>query len=171
MRIVDKEGLYYQTSGGVKISIQWMVRRDMPQVLEIENECCRGEQFKPWEDDDFVTSLRQRNCIGMVAEQIDSKRILGFVVYELQKSTLRILNLSVHPFRHREGIGTELVDKLANKVSQQRRTTMSMTVRERNMGGLLFLRSCGFKAERSIRGHFEDTGEDGIEMVFRKGEK
>ena len=53
-----------------------MIRRDMPEVLAIE-----GESFEfPWLEDDFIHCLRQRNCIGMVAEHED--RVVGFMIYE-----------------------------------------------------------------------------------------
>ena len=59
--------------------IRWMIRRDYAEVLAIE---ARGFEF-PWCEDDFIRCLRQRNCIGMVAERDD--RVAGFMVYELHK--------------------------------------------------------------------------------------
>jgi ribosomal-protein-alanine N-acetyltransferase len=59
--------------------IRWMVRRDMPEVLAIE-----GESFQnAWHEQDFVRCLRQRNCIGMVAEA--DMRITGYMIYELTR--------------------------------------------------------------------------------------
>ena len=51
----------------VCVHIRWMIRRDMPEVLSIENE---SFEF-PWSEEDFIRCLRQRNCIGMVAEHHD----------------------------------------------------------------------------------------------------
>ena len=48
----------------VRVHIRWMIRRDMPEVLDIENQAF---EF-PWTEEDFIRCLRQRNCIGMVAE-------------------------------------------------------------------------------------------------------
>ncbi len=53
----------------VRVHIRWMIRRDMPEVLAIE---ATSFEF-PWLDDDFVRTLRRRNCIGMVAEHEDLK--------------------------------------------------------------------------------------------------
>ena len=52
----------------LRIQLRWMIRRDMPEVLAIEQEAF---EF-PWSDEDFTRCLRQRNCIGMVAEVGDS---------------------------------------------------------------------------------------------------
>ena len=48
----------------INVHIRWMIRRDMPEVLGIENS---SFEFS-WSEDDFIRCLRQRNCIGMVAE-------------------------------------------------------------------------------------------------------
>ncbi|MFO1095060.1 MAG: hypothetical protein U0992_17400 [Planctomycetaceae bacterium] len=71
------------------VQIRWLIRRDMPEVLKIERE---SFEF-PWTDEDFMCCLRQRNCIGMVAEY--DHQIVGFMVYELHKSRLHILNFAV----------------------------------------------------------------------------
>ncbi|MEK6238743.1 MAG: ribosomal-protein-alanine N-acetyltransferase RimI, partial [Planctomycetales bacterium] len=52
----------------LRVHIRWMIRRDMPEVLAIENS---SFEF-PWSEEDFLRSLQQRNCIGMVAEWEDS---------------------------------------------------------------------------------------------------
>ena len=49
------------------LHMRWMIRRDMPDVLKIENA---NFEFA-WSEDDFIRCLRQRNCIGMVAERDD----------------------------------------------------------------------------------------------------
>ena len=69
----------------LRVHIRWMIRRDMPEVLGIEE----GSFGAPWTEEDFLRCLRQRNCIGMVAEH--GERIAGFMVYELHKNRLHIL--------------------------------------------------------------------------------
>ena len=61
------------SSSLLPVHIRWMIRRDMPSVLAIEQECF---EF-PWYEDDFVRCLRQRNCIGMVAELDD--KVVGYM--------------------------------------------------------------------------------------------
>ena len=99
-----------------RIQIRWMIRRDMAEVLEIETE---GFEF-PWSEEDFIRCLRQRNCIGMVAEQND--RVVAFMIYELHKTRLHLLNFAVAGDRRRQGIGRQMVEKLISKLSPQRRT-------------------------------------------------
>ena len=52
-------------SSHVDAQIRWMIRRDMPEVLDIEQQ---SFEFA-WTEEDFLCCLRQRNCIGMVAER------------------------------------------------------------------------------------------------------
>ena len=99
----------------VRIHIRWMIRRDMPEVLAAE----LASFEYAWTEDDFLRCLRQRNCIGMVAET--DEHVIGFMIYELHRSRLHILNFAVHPDVRRAGIGRQMLAKLVNKLSTHRR--------------------------------------------------
>lgn len=142
----------------LRVHIRWMIRRDMPEILEIEKQ---SFEF-PWCEEDFIRCLRQRNCIGMVAER--DERIVGFMIYELHKTRLHILNFAVNPEFRRRGIGAQMVDKLVGKLSHQRRTRILLEVRETNLEAQLFFRSSGFRAVSVLRDFYEDTIEDAYLM-------
>ncbi len=144
----------------VRIHIRWMIRRDMPEVLEIENLCF---EF-PWLEEDFIRCLRQRNCIGMVAEHED--RVVGFMIYELHRNRLHILNFSVHPEMQRRGVGRQMIEKLAGKLSHQRRDHILLEVRETNLAAQLFFRNLGFRATTVLRDFYDDTTEDAYLMRY-----
>ncbi len=145
----------------VRVHIRWMIRRDMPEVLSIER---RSFEF-PWSEDDFIRCLRQRNCIGMVAEHED--RVVGFMVYELNKTRLRVLNFAVSAQNRRSGIGSQMAAKLIGKLSSQRRSRITLEVRETNLPAQLFFRANGFRAVSVLRQYYEDTPEDAYLMQFR----
>ena len=84
----------------LRIHVRWMIRRDMREVLDVEREAF---EF-PWSDEDFTRCLRQRNCIGMVAEMADS--VVAFMIYELHRAKLHVLNFAVARSHSRLGIGT-----------------------------------------------------------------
>jgi len=140
--------------------IRWMIRRDMAEVLDIEN----GSFEFPWHEEDFIRCLRQRNCIGMVAEFDD--RIVGFMIYELYKNRLHILNFAVAPEFRRRGIGTQMAQKLIGKLSHQRRTKIVLEIRETNLDAQLFFRSSGFRAISVLRDYYEDTTEDAYLLEY-----
>ena len=145
----------------VRVHIRWMIRRDMPEVLDIEQQ---SFEF-PWLDDDFTRCLRQRNCIGMVAEHED--RVVGFMIYELHKTRIHVLNFAVAADCHRQGVGSQMVAKLAAKLSSQRRSRIVLEVRETNLAAQLFFREAGFRAVSVLRNFYEDTPEDAYLMQFR----
>lgn len=143
-----------------QVHIRWMIRRDMPQVLDIES----SRQLSPWSECDFLRVLRQRNCIGMVAEH--DERVVGYMIYELNKFKLQILNFAVHPEFRRRTVASQMAAKLIGKLSSHRRTKITLNVRESNLSAQLFFRSHGFKAMEIARDHFEDTGEDAYVMHY-----
>ncbi len=144
----------------IRVHIRWMIRRDMPEVLAIEHS---GFEF-PWSEEEFLRVLRQRNCIGMVAEH--GERVVGFMIYELHKSKLQILDFAVHPDWRRRGVGRQMVTKLVGKLSSHRRTRIALNIRETNLQAQLFYRSQGFRASEVMREHYEDTGEDAYLMQY-----
>ncbi|WP_146524975.1 ribosomal protein S18-alanine N-acetyltransferase [Novipirellula artificiosorum] len=138
-----------------------MIRRDMPAVLGIEN---RSFEFS-WTEEDFIRCLRQRNCIGMVAEIDD--QVVGFMIYELHKNRLHILNFAVHPDARRKGVANSMVNKLLGKLSQERRNRIMLEVRETNLEAQLFFKKIGFRAISVLRDFYEDTVEDAYLMQYR----
>ncbi len=145
----------------VCVHIRWMIRRDMPAVLDIESQCF---EFA-WSEEDFIRCLRQRNCIGMVAEEDD--KVVGFMIYELHKTRLHILNFAVGADHRRKGIGNAMVAKLLGKLSHERRNRIMLEVRETNLDAQLFFKNVGFKAISVLRDFYDDTVEDAYLMQFR----
>jgi ribosomal-protein-alanine N-acetyltransferase len=143
------------------VHIRWMIRRDMPAVLAIE-----GQSFEfSWSEDDFIRCLRQRNCIGMVAER--DEQVVGFMIYELHKNRLHILNFAVAKEMRRQGVGKAMVGKLLSKLSHERRNRIMLEVRETNLEAQLFFKGLGFRAISVLRDFYDDTVEDAYLMQYR----
>ena len=147
-----------------RVHIRWMIRRDMPEVLHTEQQ---SFQFA-WTEEDFLRCLRQRNCIGMVAEH--GEKVVGFMIYELHKNKLHILNFAVHPGWRRLGVGAQMVGKLVSKLSSHRRTRITLEVRETNLNAQYFFYRQEFKAVRVLRSFYDDSGEDAYLMEYRFGD-
>ncbi len=145
----------------LRVHIRWMIRRDMLEVLQIEE----SSSDYPWCEEDFLRCLRQRNCIGMVAEL--GEQVVGFMIYELHKNRLHILNFAVDPKLRRMNIGRQMIQKLISKLSSHRRSSISVELRETGLAAQLFFRSAGFKAIRVQRERFADTGEDAYLLSYR----
>lgn len=127
-----------KSKDAMDIEIRWLIRRDLRHVLQIDKDSF----FDFWDEDVFLTCLRQRNYIGLVVESGDE--IVGFVIYELRPHSLHIVRMAVSP-EHRElQIGTRILTRLKDKLSQQRRDSVQVDVHERNLGGQLFLKKNDF---------------------------
>lgn len=147
----------------VAVHIRWMIRKDMDAVLEIEAQCF---EF-PWNEEAFIRCLRQRNCIGMVAES--NKRVVGFMVYELHKHRLHVLNFAVHEDFRFKSVGRQMVAKLKSKLSVDRRSRIMLEIRETNVDAQLFFKAMGLRAVSTLRRFYEDTPEDAYLFQYRFG--
>ena len=146
-------------------SIEWMCRRHMPEVLAIE-----AASFDyPWDEREFQRILRQRDCLGMVAEHDD--RVVGFMLYELSKHAIHVLDFATAPEIRRRGVGTQMVQRLVRKLSSQRRTRIVLKVRETNLAAQLFFRARGFRAIAVVHGWYEETPEDAYRFQYRYATK
>ncbi|MDR2172146.1 MAG: ribosomal protein S18-alanine N-acetyltransferase [Planctomycetaceae bacterium] len=143
-----------------RVYVRWMVRRDFAEVMTIENSCF---EF-PWREEDFQSCLKQRNCIGMVAEK--NNRVVGFMIYETPKNRIHLLNIAILPEFQRQGIASQMIQKLISKLTNQGRTKITMEIRESNLPALLFFRSRGFKATGVLHCFYEDTNDDAYLMQY-----
>lgn len=145
----------------IRVHVRWMVRRDFPEVLSIEQSCF---EF-PWKEEDFLHCLRQRNCIGMVAEY--EGRVVGFMIYEVPKNRIHLLNIATAPDFQRQGVARQMVQKLVGKLANQRRSRIVLEVRETNLPALVFFRSLGFRAVIVLKNFYDEMDEDAYVMQYR----
>lgn len=142
--------------------LRWMARLDLPEVLAID----AAGHPDPWSEGRICGAMRQ-HCIGMVAEL--RGRVVAFMVYELHKYRLHLLRLAVHPDCRRRGVGSQMVARLIGKLESHRRPRLTAEVRESNLAAQLFLRSQGLTCIGTVRGHYEDTGEDCYRFACPRG--
>lgn len=147
------------------IHIRWMIRQDMKRVVEIEQD---SFEF-PWNETEFILALRQRNCIGMVAEIKDE--VVGYMIYELHKARLEVLSIAVHKDFRKQGVGKAMVYKLISKLSYERRNKISTMVRESNLDALNWLKRLGFRALGVAKDFYEDSTDDAIQMRYWIGQE
>lgn len=145
----------------IRVHVRWMIRRDMPEVLAIEKE---SFEF-PWLEEKFIRTLRNRNCIGMVAEY--ETRVVGFMIYELHKTKIYVFNFAVARDMRRCHVGSQMIAKLIAKLSSQRRSKIILGVSEVNLHAQLFFRENGFKAVNILHGCYSCSQEDAYIMQYR----
>jgi ribosomal-protein-alanine N-acetyltransferase len=67
----------------------------------------------------------------------------------------------------RRRVGSQMVRKLASKLSRDRRSRIMLEIRETNLSAQLFFREAGFRAISVLRAFYDDTPEDAYLMQFR----
>lgn len=90
---------------------------------------------------------------------------MGFMIYELHKDKVHILNFVVSPAFRRIDIGTSMIEKIVKKLSKLGRQEIIVVVGESNLPAQLFFKKMSFKAVLVLRGHYDDADEDAY--VFR----
>ena len=141
--------------------IRWLIRRDLPAVLRIEDASFR----EPWTEDEFVRSLRLRGVVGVVAEHQDV--VISYMIYELLRDSIHLLSIAVHPDFRRQGVGTTMLAKLASKMEYQRRGKITTLASEINLDAQVFLRDYGFRATEVVKDYYH-PGEDAYFFVYRQ---
>jgi ribosomal-protein-alanine N-acetyltransferase len=141
--------------------LRWLIRRDLPVVLGIERTCFPY----PWSEENFLYCLSRKNCIGFVAER--HERIVGFMIIELHRDRLQLLNFAVAWDERRQGIGEQMVRRLIDKIDgHTSRRQIVADVCESNLGGQLFFKQMGFKAIGVLHSHYSDPEEDAYRMRY-----
>jgi ribosomal-protein-alanine N-acetyltransferase len=138
----------------VRVHVRWLIRRDMNEVCEMEILACEDS----WGYQNIVKKLRQKNCIGMVAEA--GEKVVGYMLYDIHFRDVGLLRLVVHPDWQRRAVGSQMVEKLKSRLSRCRRNRITVEVPDHLLSAHLFLRSQGFVA----------TGVDGDLYCFEGGE-
>lgn len=145
--------------------VRWMIRRDLDSVVSIEKDVFDY----PWSKQEFRIALQQSNCSGMVAER--NNEVVGYMVYELHRDRIELLNFAVRARSQRLGVGSAMVEKLKSKLAHERRSKISLELRERNLDGQLFFRQAGFLCTSILHGWYAVEEESiAYRMQYKKGE-
>ena len=144
----------------IPVKIRWMRRADIDDVVSIEEAC---DFDYPWSRQEFVTCLRRRGCINVVAER--NKETVGYLVYavtedlDTEEKRLDVLNFAVAPKKQRRSIGTQMADKLKEKMHQTHAASIEFLIHAENLGAQLFLKSQGFRAVELVSDYTDETME------------
>ena len=135
------------------VTLRYMMRPDVLAVHEIEKMSFNY----PWTVGDFIRCGRKIHYISVVAEIADE--VVGYMIYDVHKHFLDLLNFAVHPDVRRCGIGQMMIGKIKDRLSKGPRDRVLMEISETNLHGQLFFRAMGFRATRVVRDCFDGGGD------------
>lgn len=136
-----------------------IIRRDIAALAAIE----AGSFADPWTGDDIGCRLRGRRTDGLLADY--GGHVAGYMVFEVERSSLRLVRFAVHPDCRRVRIGWQMVGRLRGEAETCRRDRIAADVPESLLGTQLFFKAMGFRAAEVLRGRH--GGEDAYRMVWR----
>jgi len=98
-------------------------------------------------------------CLVVESELLDqTNKLAGFVIIRNLPQHIQFHSLAVRSAVRRMGVGRTLVSWVLRDLSASRRKRASAYVRESDLDGQLFFRSCGFRAKVPIvKSYFPDA--------------
>lgn len=153
----------------MNIRIVPMCRKDIPAILDIENECFGA--ITAWTEKELIDTCKAKNVLSYVAEidEGEQPRIIthpiGYIIIRANQRHIEIINLAVHPMYRLMSVGKQLIQKIQYKLNKNR-DYISLLVSETNIDAQLFFKRLGFKATDIIRNPYENSEADGYIMQY-----
>lgn len=127
-------------AGELHVTLRRLNIRDLPDIVAIEED---SFEF-PFSKADFVEAFLDRSRFGMVAGH--DARAVGFAVCKLDGNSLTIEQVAVAAEWRRQRVGTLLLQRSVCAAEMLGCEQIWASVREYNIAGQVFFRSCGFNA-------------------------
>lgn len=164
---VKKGGDKMKAHSGQKDKIpHGLIRIKFPMPLQ----CCNsvlaieyGSFEKPLKRKKLLKIMRQN--MTMVAEYKNMP--VGFLIYTINDTNVRILRMAVAKNMRRKGIGFKMLAELMSRSAVETRKVVTLYVRETNLPAQLFYRNWGFEAVEIFPDYYKDTGESAYLMLYR----
>ena len=135
---------------------------DLPQVLEIENECFED----PWSATYFTLSLKRPKSYEYLYVARCENTIMGYIVFAILYEEAHILNIAVPSVYQRQGIGKYLLASALDIIREQDARETFLEVAVSNLPAQYLYRQFGFRI-CGIRKHYYGRHKDAY--LFRKG--
>ena len=146
--------------GGLKL--RRLGYSDLPAVISIE----RRSFPTPWSLAMFVLELSKPSGICLAAE--NERGLVGYLVCARYDDVWHLMNVAVHPERRRQGIATELIERLFEEAGERARFTLE--VRVSNASAIEMYRRFGFRSAGRRPRYYHDNGEDALIMWLEAAE-
>ncbi len=148
-------------------SLRFMVKEDLPQVLEIQKYASDHEDY--WSADRFYTYLGKQKRGVLVAVTSDD-RVLGYIAFSTRPRDNLIEALLVSPKARHRGVGKALLSRVCRLKGSRGRDYVTVMAREHNLETQLFLKACGFRCTDICEEFFNTPPDSGYVFLWSKQE-
>jgi ribosomal-protein-alanine N-acetyltransferase len=138
-------------------NIRRLTYADLPQVIAIERQAFPT----PWSLAMFVLELSKPSGICLAADGPEGIR--AYCICSRYDTVWHIMNVAVAPGHRREGLATQLLTALFQRVDEPD-PRFTLEVRMSNAGAIALYERHGFRAAGARRRYYQDNGEDAVIM-------
>ncbi len=144
----------------LRIRIEPMTRKDLPEVLAIERASFRD----PWARVAFERELENEFSRTPVARDSEG-RVVGYAVYWVAGPEYHLLNIAVREDVRRRGVGRLLMNHIIADALKAKAEFIALEVRPSNLAARSMYRKYGFVTV-GTRPHYYHDGEDAEVMIL-----
>lgn len=148
----------------MKITYKLMTQEDINGVFEISNLCFSS----PWSKNSITSELTNPIAKYIIAKDLDSDFIVGFIGIWIIAGEADITNIAVHPNYRLRGIGSNLLSFLINLCDDLNCPLINLEVRSSNISAQNLYKKFNFVSV-GIRKRYYDNKEDAILMTYFSG--
>ncbi len=120
--------------------------QDCDQVLNIE----KLSSAKAWSPADFSREQKKPNVFSRVVER--NGQVLGYVIYEMTATHIRIIRLAVAPEFRRQKVGTLLIQELIARLNPDGRSELFLVVDADNFSARAVCAAVGLFEQKTDEG-------------------
>lgn len=150
-------------AGVTPLTVRPMRPRDVPQIVEIENEV----SATPWPRHMLLAELGRPGTLDLAA--VEGAAVLGYVLASRYADVWHILNVAVRPDRRRRGVAATMLRHLIEETSRRPHMGYTLEVRVSNAGAIALYEGLGFVSHGVRTGYYSDNGEDAL-IMWRGGD-
>ena len=152
-------GINLKLPGQKILSIKWMEKSDLSDVLIIEKETFPA----PWSEESFLYRLGEKNHNLSLIGTING-RIAAYAVSYIVSDELHFINLAVKQSYRRNKIGEMLLLKSLRAGKEKKCLWVHLEVRKNNTSAIQLYEKIGFKSVGVRKKYYEEENEDALLM-------
>lgn len=146
----------------MKISCSLMTANDINDVLNISTLCFST----PWSKDSIYSELNNPLAKYIVAKDLESNSVIGFIGAWIVMGEADITNIAVHPNHRNMTIGSKLLSSLISLCENLDCSLINLEVRSSNITAQNLYKKFLFIENGLRKGYYTDNKEDAVLMTY-----
>lgn len=142
------------------MTITNMTSTHVAQIAELE-KCCFND---PWSENSIASELNNRLSCWLVA--LDGDVVIGYVGSQSVLGETDMMNIAVHPDYRNQGVATELINTLIDKLLKRGSHSLMLEVRQTNEAAKNLYMALGFETVGIRKNYYRNPREDAL--ILRK---